>query len=112
MGKNWLLTTMGAVDLNSTTLLANTFIKSTSLYTGIQWTYNTKRQKISAISGLTHDTSLMGVDIKGDITSRNIGYWFEGSIKQQRIHDPSFLQYSVGIDDSFDILDGMRIGFN
>ena len=26
-------------------------------------------------------------------------------------HDSSFLQYAIGIDDSFDILDGMRIGF-
>ena len=80
-------------------------------YTGVRWTYNTKRQKISAISGLTHDTSLIGIDIKGDITSRNIGYWFEGSIKQQTFQDSSFLQYSIGVDDSFDILDGLRIAF-
>ena len=113
MGKeNWLLTTMGAVDVSSTPLLTKTHSQNQlPWYTGIRWTYNTKRQKISAISGFTHDTSLIGIDIKGDITSRNIGYWFEGSIKQQRTHDSSFLQYSVGIDDSFDILDGMRIGF-
>ena len=86
MGKeNWLLTTMGAVDLSSTPLLTNTHSQNQlPWYTGIRWLYNTKRQKISAISGFTHDTSLIGVDIKGDITSRNIGYWFEGSIKQQR----------------------------
>ncbi len=113
-GKNWLLTTIATVDLPYGLEDINSNNKNSQelpWYTGLRWTQNRKRNKVSMILGANHDLTLAGIDIKGDFTSRDIGYWIEGSWKYEHAFEPhdSFFQYSIGFDNSFDIGQGVRI---